>query len=303
VLMIGRGKRWVLLGLMAFLLAHLAYLAAAAPLVDLGRVPPLGLGLALGGCLVAAGLTTRAALPNLGRLLAPAVVYTLVLTAMTVVALSAWLSEPGHPGRVLLALGAGLFFVSDIAVARQRFVAPSLRTRLWGLPAYYAAQVLFAFASVGLPTTLGFIGEDLLVHGVLETFAWIGTGVVLVTALNGVTAYRLFARLFLGLDHDRLSELRLCRYARARPGLTQNGATRERISRRGGTTQNVETRGMTARSRKTEDAPIVSWDAASWLHRSAREVFRDEVLPVLQGAAVLFTILASVALVLDRLEE
>lgn len=67
-----------------------------------------------------------------------------------------------------------------------------------GAPALAGFFVLFAFASVGFPTTLGFVGEDLLFHGVLGTHPWRGVGMILVTALNGVTAYRLFARIFLG---------------------------------------------------------------------------------------------------------
>jgi uncharacterized membrane protein YhhN len=40
--------------------------------------------------------------------------------------------------------GALLFALSDLAVAQDRFVAPSFRSTLWGLPAYYAAQLLIA---------------------------------------------------------------------------------------------------------------------------------------------------------------
>ena len=41
--------------------------------------------------------------------------------------------------------GALLFALSDLAVAQDRFVAPSFASTLWGLPAYYAAQLLLAF--------------------------------------------------------------------------------------------------------------------------------------------------------------
>jgi len=56
---------------------------------------------------------------------------------------------PGWPyaiGAIALLAGAALFFVSDLAVARDRFVAPGFANRLWGLPAYYAGQLLIAWS-------------------------------------------------------------------------------------------------------------------------------------------------------------
>jgi len=46
--------------------------------------------------------------------------------------------------RVLLLTGALMFLVSDLAVARDRFVAQGFINRLWGLPLYYAAQLVLA---------------------------------------------------------------------------------------------------------------------------------------------------------------
>jgi NADH-quinone oxidoreductase subunit M len=60
------------------------------------------------------------------------------------------------------------------------------------------AFVFFVFASVGIPGTLGFVGEDLLIHGILSCSRLLGVVFLLVTALNGVTAFRLFSRVFLG---------------------------------------------------------------------------------------------------------
>jgi len=55
-----------------------------------------------------------------------------------------------------------------------------------------------AFALVGLPGTLGFAAEDLLFHGALESHPLLGVGLPLATALNAITAFRLFSTLFLG---------------------------------------------------------------------------------------------------------
>lgn len=53
-------------------------------------------------------------------------------------------------------------------------------------------------ALVGLPLTLGFCAEDLLLHGTLETHPQLGIVLPIVTALNAFHVLRLFARLFLG---------------------------------------------------------------------------------------------------------
>jgi NADH-quinone oxidoreductase subunit M len=58
--------------------------------------------------------------------------------------------------------------------------------------------VVCALALVGLPGTLGFAAEDLLLHGTLQSHPWIGLAMPLATALNAFTVFRLFARLFMG---------------------------------------------------------------------------------------------------------
>jgi uncharacterized membrane protein YhhN len=65
---------------------------------------------------------------------------------------AAWtvaVAEPGVSGRRLLR-AAVLFYLSDITVARDRFVTgPRFLNRLVGLPLYYSAQFLFAFSIGG----------------------------------------------------------------------------------------------------------------------------------------------------------
>ncbi|MFM8395051.1 MAG: hypothetical protein ACKOB4_14115 [Acidobacteriota bacterium] len=53
-------------------------------------------------------------------------------------------------------------------------------------------------ALVGLPLTLGFPAEDLLLHGTLETHPLLGIILPIVTALNAFNVMRLFTSLFLG---------------------------------------------------------------------------------------------------------
>ena len=47
----------------------------------------------------------------------------------------------------LIVIGAMLFFVSDLAVAMQRIVAPGFPAYLWGLPLYYSGQLCLALGT------------------------------------------------------------------------------------------------------------------------------------------------------------
>jgi NADH-quinone oxidoreductase subunit M len=57
---------------------------------------------------------------------------------------------------------------------------------------------IFALALVGLPGTLGFCSQDLLIHGALASHAQTGALLPIAVALNAATIFRLFTRLFLG---------------------------------------------------------------------------------------------------------
>jgi uncharacterized membrane protein YhhN len=118
-------------GLVAFLLAHVAYSAA---FLGVSRPSP--------GVAVAVAAATGAALrwlwPSLGPMRAPVAAYCAVIAAML------WLAL-GVP-RAEIRAGALLFYLSDLLVARDRFVRPGLANRVVGLPLYYAAQLLFALA-------------------------------------------------------------------------------------------------------------------------------------------------------------
>lgn len=57
---------------------------------------------------------------------------------------------------------------------------------------------VFALALVGLPGTLSFCSQDLLIHGTLASHPLTGLLLPIATALNAISVFRLFARLFLG---------------------------------------------------------------------------------------------------------
>lgn len=63
--------------------------------------------------------------------------------------------------------------------------------------------VVAGVALVGLPGTLGFCSEDLLLHGALEIHPSIGLAIPIATALNAISIFRLFGILFMGKLVDR----------------------------------------------------------------------------------------------------
>jgi uncharacterized membrane protein YhhN len=146
VALLGIGRRAFLTGLGAFLAGHVAYLIGIAQLLAprqwLAGAGWLGIAFIVAGGAIAAALWRR-----LGSLRVPVAGYIAAITAMTIGALAVYrtgaLPAPAH---LYLAAGAALFWCSDIAVARDRFVGRSLANKLWGLPAYYAGQLAIATA-------------------------------------------------------------------------------------------------------------------------------------------------------------
>jgi uncharacterized membrane protein YhhN len=137
-----------LAGLGSFLLGHLAYVVAV------GTYLPPRTWLAAAGPYAAlpaiVGLAALAYLwPKLGKLRVPVIFYVLVIIAMVISAIALVRSDilDMHQNRrCLFAAGAVLFFISDLSVARDKFVAPGFANRVWGLPVYYGAQVLIAWS-------------------------------------------------------------------------------------------------------------------------------------------------------------
>ena len=58
--------------------------------------------------------------------------------------------------------------------------------------------IIFGLALVGLPGTLSFCSQDLLIHGTLASHPLTGLLLPIAIAMNAVSIFRLFARLFLG---------------------------------------------------------------------------------------------------------
>lgn len=69
-------------------------------------------------------------------------------------------------------------------------------------PKLAVAFLVMGFASVGLPLTLGFVSEDLLVQGSVHEFPRLGISLIVATALNGMSVARAFFLLFMGSDES-----------------------------------------------------------------------------------------------------
>lgn len=139
VFLLSHQKRWFVAGLGAFLLAHVGYVVA---FVLLG-LAPLGLLSAVPVALIAWAVWRWLA-PKVGSLRKPVLAYIVVISTMVVCAIAAALADPS-PARVGLLVAAQLFYLSDLCVARDRFIAPGPLNKTVGLPLYYGAQVLFVW--------------------------------------------------------------------------------------------------------------------------------------------------------------
>ena len=134
-------RRAFLAGLVVFLLAHIGYLAAFA----VRGIAWTAVTVAAAVVLMVAGGVWRWLAPHLDDVMRrPVAGYVVVISAMVAVAVG----TTAHDLDLRILIGAVAFFVSDLAVARNRFVAAGFVNRAWGLPLYYLAQVLLAL-SVG----------------------------------------------------------------------------------------------------------------------------------------------------------
>jgi uncharacterized membrane protein YhhN len=126
-------------GLLAFVLGHLAYIASFATALA-PAAWPIAVILPLA---VVAAVVVRWLWPRLGRRRLPVAVYVAVISVMVWGAIAA-AAAGALPWTA--AAGAALFYLSDLTVARERFVRSEFINRAAGLPLYYAGQVLIALA-------------------------------------------------------------------------------------------------------------------------------------------------------------
>ena len=138
VLLIPKGQGPAFLGgMLAFLLGHLAYAVAFVQLA----VGYQALAAAVVGMALVTYLVLRWLWPFLNAQFKVAVgAYILVISAMVCLSVAVYFAGASW----LIPLGAIAFAVSDLAVARNRFVAPGFDNRVWGLPLYFGSQLVIA---------------------------------------------------------------------------------------------------------------------------------------------------------------
>ena len=132
-----------LVGLAAFLLAHLAYVVAFARVA----VWSPHVAIVAVATLTVTAFVLRAIAPGTARLRAPTIAYGIVISAM-VIAASATLGGP-LPGAPLAAAGATFFYASDTSLALNRFRRPIPHAAFFTLGLYWIGQIGIALATRG----------------------------------------------------------------------------------------------------------------------------------------------------------
>ena len=138
VCLLGKAKQYFIAGLVSFLLGHVAYVVAFS-FLPISVTQTLVAAAVMSAVMVA---LARWVFPHAPDMRVPIGIYMLVIAAMCAVAIGA--GAAGAPW--MIPVGALMFAASDIAIVRNRFVAPGFVNRLWGLPLYYAAQLIIAWS-------------------------------------------------------------------------------------------------------------------------------------------------------------
>ena len=140
ILLIPVGEKTFLAGMGAFAAGHAAYVVAFLS----GGPHPTPIFLAGAVAMIFfAVFSLRWLWPHLGAFRGPVAGYTAIIAIM--VATSFLAAPPARPSPSLLVIAGAIgFAVSDLAVARDKFVAPGFINRAWGLPLYYGAQLMLA---------------------------------------------------------------------------------------------------------------------------------------------------------------
>ncbi len=136
--------RAFLAGLVSFLLGHVMYIVAFFLVTDVGLWAAVG---ALPVLCASIGVFLWLK-PHLGDMKVPVMAYVLVISVMVTMAWSVFMeSGAGATGRILVLVGAVMFYLSDITVAMDRFMQDRFVNKLVGLPLYFGGQFLLAFSA------------------------------------------------------------------------------------------------------------------------------------------------------------
>ncbi len=143
VCLIFTSRKLFLAGLTVFLLGHICYSIAFFTSATISAWTWGALAV-----IVATGAVIFSWLrPFLGNMMKPVIAYVVIISLMVCNAATV-MGDPGISlnGRWLVFIGAIVFYLSDIGVARQQFVRSEYINRAVGLPLYYLGQFMFAFS-------------------------------------------------------------------------------------------------------------------------------------------------------------
>ena len=144
VLLVFSSSRTFLFGLVAFLVGHLCY---ASGFFFISRISWMFWVVTVLVVIVSAKIFYWLK-PYLGSMTVPVLLYIVIINGMVMGAAAVFFDKGLQVGgRSLVFVGAILFYLSDLFVARDRFRQHGFANRLVGLPLYYAGQFLLAFSA------------------------------------------------------------------------------------------------------------------------------------------------------------
>ena len=138
--------RFFIVGLVAFLLGHVAYLIGFnIPLPQAVTFWSIGFAIVigLGSVRVLRRIVESLHAKGQSRLVIPVIVYSVVITLMLLAAmLTLFRPDWDATAALLVSFGAALFYFSDIILAWNRFVNPIKNGRMLNIGMYHIAQIM-----------------------------------------------------------------------------------------------------------------------------------------------------------------
>ena len=138
-------ERFFLFGLIAFLLAHIAYVIGFnIPLPDFSLWGIIfAVTISLGGARIIRRVLDSLAAKGQPRMRTPIIIYSVVISIMLLSAMMKLMDITWGAGAALLVSGgAFLFYLSDIILAWNKFVTPIQNGRIYNIAAYHAGQIM-----------------------------------------------------------------------------------------------------------------------------------------------------------------
>ena len=131
-------------GLIAFLFAHISYINGFRDLLAMGSAwsAILIIIIAIGAIRITLRVTSAMRAKGETRLVSPVILYAAAISVMLYAAMLT-LFEPAWEANAAfsVSIGAFLFYISDVILAWNKFVAPIPNGRLWNIAAYHLGQI------------------------------------------------------------------------------------------------------------------------------------------------------------------